>query len=89
MYHVAVVLILFLLICYSACPVCYIPVDQARASMPCSPSPSPVLRDLKYVVDKNPVKTVSLGGSDFGGYPSLKQRTDSFDVQESMTVHCG
>jgi hypothetical protein len=44
---------------------------------------------LTYVVDENPVKTESHGGSDFGGYPSLKQRNDSFDLRESMTVHCG
>ncbi|XP_011029487.1 PREDICTED: uncharacterized protein LOC105129212 [Populus euphratica] len=71
------------------CPVCYISAEQARASMPCSSSASPVLHNLTYVVDENPVKTESHGGSDFGGYPSLKQRNDSFDVRESMTVHCG
>ncbi|KAJ9182897.1 hypothetical protein P3X46_006841 [Hevea brasiliensis] len=57
--------------------------------MPSSPSISPVLRHLTYVVDENPLKTEPHGGSDFGGYPSLKQRNDSFDIQESMTVHCG
>ncbi|KAI9385819.1 hypothetical protein POPTR_011G119300v4 [Populus trichocarpa] len=71
------------------CPVCYISAEQARASMPCSSSASPVLHNLTYVVDENPVKTESHGGSDFGGYPSLKQRNDSFDIRESMTVHCG
>ncbi|KAH0913940.1 hypothetical protein HID58_028386 [Brassica napus] len=29
------------------------------------------------------------GGSEFGGYPSLEDRTNSFDIKESMTVHCG
>ncbi|KAH1063469.1 hypothetical protein J1N35_028456 [Gossypium stocksii] len=71
------------------CPVCYLPVDQAIASMPSSPSASPVLQNLTYVHDENPIKTEPLGGSDFGGYPSIKQRSDSFDVKESMTVHCG
>ncbi|KAJ4832697.1 hypothetical protein Tsubulata_010108 [Turnera subulata] len=71
------------------CPVCYIPPEQARARMPCLPSVSPVLRDLSYVVDKYPVKTEQHGGSDFGGYPSLKQRNDSYNIQESMQVHCG
>ncbi|KAL4341866.1 hypothetical protein GQ457_08G006930 [Hibiscus cannabinus] len=72
------------------CPVCYLPVDQAIASMPPSfPSESPVLQNLTYVHDENPIKTEPHGGSDFGGYPSLKQRNDSFDIKESMTVHCG
>ncbi|KAG8657982.1 hypothetical protein MANES_03G110100v8 [Manihot esculenta] len=71
------------------CSVCYIPVELARARMPSSLSVSPVLRNLTYVVDGNPRKTELHGGSDFGGYPSLKQRNDSFDIRESMTVHCG
>lgn len=71
------------------CPVCYLPVEQAVASMPSSPSKSPVLRNLTYVHDENPYKTETHGGSDFGGYPSLQQRNDSFDIKESMTVHCG
>lgn len=74
---------------YAACPVCYLPVEQAIASMPSSQSASPVLQKLTYVQDENPVKTEPHGGSDFGGYPSLKQRIDSFDIKESMTVHCG
>ncbi|XVF70242.1 hypothetical protein PTKIN_Ptkin11bG0145100 [Pterospermum kingtungense] len=72
-----------------ACPVCYLPVDQAIASMPSSSSVSPVLRNLTYVHDKSPIKSEPHGGSDFGGYPSLKQRNESFDIKESMTVHCG
>ncbi|XP_022717120.1 uncharacterized protein LOC111275840 [Durio zibethinus] len=71
------------------CPVCYLPVDQAIASMPISQSASPVLHNLTYVHDENPIKSEPHGGSDFGGYPSLKQRNDSFDIKESMTVHCG
>uniref|UniRef100_A0A251J462 TOD1/MUCI70 glycosyltransferase-like domain-containing protein n=1 Tax=Manihot esculenta TaxID=3983 RepID=A0A251J462_MANES len=71
------------------CSVCYIPLEQARARMPRSPSVSPVLRNLTYVVDENPLKTEPHGGSNFGGYPSLKRRSDSFDIRESMTVHCG
>ncbi|KAJ6752063.1 hypothetical protein OIU85_002482 [Salix viminalis] len=31
------------------CPVCYISAEQARASIPCSSSASPVLRNLTYV----------------------------------------
>uniref|UniRef100_A0A7C9EV00 TOD1/MUCI70 glycosyltransferase-like domain-containing protein n=1 Tax=Opuntia streptacantha TaxID=393608 RepID=A0A7C9EV00_OPUST len=71
------------------CPVCYLPVEWAVASMPTSPSLSPVLRNLSYVHEQSPTKTERHGGSDFGGYPSLKQRNDSFDIKESMTVHCG
>ncbi|XVF04225.1 hypothetical protein REPUB_Repub05bG0064000 [Reevesia pubescens] len=72
-----------------SCSVCYLPVDQAIVSMPSSPSASPVLHNLTYVHDENPIKSEPHEGSDFGGYPSLKQRNDSFDIKESMTVHCG
>ncbi|KAH9650680.1 putative tRNA (met) cytidine acetyltransferase [Citrus sinensis] len=71
------------------CPVCYVPVEQAIASMPSSPSESPVLQNLTYIHDENPVKTETHGGSDFGGYPFLKQRNGSYEIKESMTVHCG
>lgn len=71
------------------CPVCYLPSEQAMASMPSSPSASPVLRHLTYFQEERPVKTETHGGSDFGGYPSLKLRNDSFTIKESMTVHCG
>lgn len=74
---------------YAACPVCYVPVEQAIASMPSSPSESPVLQNLTYIHDEKPVKTETHGGSDFGGYPSLKQRNGSYEIKESMTVHCG
>ncbi|XP_073124013.1 probable hexosyltransferase MUCI70 [Henckelia pumila] len=71
------------------CPVCYIPVEHAIASIPKFPSESPVLRHLTYFSEENPLRIESNGGSEFGGYPSLKQRKDSFDITESMTVHCG
>ncbi|KAL9236419.1 hypothetical protein vseg_011094 [Gypsophila vaccaria] len=71
------------------CPVCYLPVDQAVSSMPSLPSESPVLRNLSFIHEENPTKSEPHGGSDFGGYPSLQQRNDSFDIQESMSVHCG
>lgn len=65
------------------------PVEQAIASMPESPSISPVLRSLKYVQEENPIKSELHGGSDFGGYPSLEDRNTAFDIKETMTVHCG
>ncbi|KAI8011251.1 hypothetical protein LOK49_LG06G00737 [Camellia lanceoleosa] len=71
------------------CPVCYLPVEQAIATMPSSPSASPVLRHLTYYREENPTKTEPHGGSEFGGYPTFKLRNDSFDIKESMTVHCG
>jgi hypothetical protein len=73
----------------TACPVCYIPVEEAIARMPTLPSPSPVLQNLKYVYEENLSRGAEFGGSEFGGYPTLKQRNESFDVQESMSVHCG
>lgn len=87
--HCRILLIRFLLTSISACPVCYVPVEQAIASMPIFPSASPVLRTLTYVHDENPVKIESHGGSEFGGYPSLEDRDATFDVKEAMTVHCG
>lgn len=71
------------------CPVCYLPVEQAIAVMPRSASVSPVISNLSYKLDENPTRTEPFGGSEFGGYPSLKQRDDSFDIKESMQVHCG
>lgn len=71
------------------CPVCYRSVEQALASMPSSPSTSPVLKHLTYYHEEDPIKTERHGGSDFGGFPSLRQRNESFAIKESMTVHCG
>ncbi|KAL8228137.1 hypothetical protein R6Q57_015721 [Mikania cordata] len=70
------------------CPVCYLPVEEAIAMMPNSSSFSPILQNLTYIHEENLTKT-EFGGSEFGGYPSLKQRLESFDIKESMTVHCG
>eukprot|EP00268_Persea_americana_P025880 TRINITY_DN2522_c0_g1_i12.p1 TRINITY_DN2522_c0_g1~~TRINITY_DN2522_c0_g1_i12.p1 ORF type:complete len:617 (+),score=103.40 TRINITY_DN2522_c0_g1_i12:923-2773(+) len=71
------------------CPVCYLPVELAIAFMPTDPSVSPVLKSLTYVSEEPPISPPPLGGSPFGGYPSLKQRNDSFDIKENMSVHCG
>ncbi|XP_021754881.1 uncharacterized protein LOC110720174 [Chenopodium quinoa] len=71
------------------CPVCYLSNKQAEASMPSLPSASPVLQHLTFVQGENSTKSETHRGSDFGGYRSLKQRNDSFDITESMTVHCG
>lgn len=79
----------FLVTSAVACPVCYVPVEQAMAFMPTVPSASPVLKNLTYVSEELPIHPPSFGGSPFGGYPSLKQRNDSFEIKESMNVHCG
>ncbi|KAG8494472.1 hypothetical protein CXB51_011922 [Gossypium anomalum] len=71
------------------CPVCYLPVDEAVALMPKVPSFSPVLKNLTYIYEENLNKETEFGGSNFGGYPTLKQRDDSYDIRESMNVHCG
>ncbi|KAF5811944.1 putative ceramidase [Helianthus annuus] len=70
------------------CPVCYLPVEDCIALMPTLPSYSPVLHNLTYIHDESFIKS-EFGGSDFGGYPSLKQRYESYDIRESMAVHCG
>ncbi|KAM7255252.1 hypothetical protein ACFE04_020493 [Oxalis oulophora] len=71
------------------CPVCYLPVDEAIALMPKVPSYSPLLKNLTYVYEKDLNRDTEFGGSEFGGYPTLKQRNDSYDIRELMSVHCG
>jgi len=51
--------------------------------MPDAPSFSPGVSNLAYIHEENSEKP------EFGGYPSLMQRNDSYDVRESMSVHCG
>lgn len=67
---------------------CYLPVEDAIALMPKLPSFSPVLHNLTYIHDESLNKS-EFGGSDFGGYPTLKQRYESYDIKDSMEVHCG
>ncbi|XP_078428277.1 putative hexosyltransferase MUCI70 [Wolffia australiana] len=71
------------------CPVCYVPVEQAIAFMPSTPSVSPVLKNLTFFYEEDLPINGSRGGSSFGGHPSLEQRNETFHVKESMTVHCG
>ncbi|GFQ07121.1 hypothetical protein PHJA_002856200 [Phtheirospermum japonicum] len=70
------------------CPVCYLPLEDAIARMPNAPSFSPVLKNLTYIHEESLTKS-EFGGSEFGGYPSLRLRSDSYDIRESMSVHCG
>ncbi|CAN1129567.1 Probable hexosyltransferase MUCI70 [Linum perenne] len=71
------------------CPVCYLPVQEAINLMPKLPSFSPVIKNLTYIYENPLTKNGEFGGSDFGGYPTLAQRTDSYEIRESMSVHCG
>ncbi|CAL5405867.1 unnamed protein product [Camellia sinensis] len=50
------------------CPVCYLPVEQAIARIPRSPSVSAVIHRLNYFHEENPIKTEPHGGSEFGGF---------------------
>ncbi|KAL3627774.1 putative hexosyltransferase muci70 [Castilleja foliolosa] len=70
------------------CPVCYLPLEDAIARMPNAPSFSPVLKNLTYIHEESLTHS-EFGGSEFGGYPSLGLRSDSYDIRESMSVHCG
>lgn len=63
-------------------------MEQVLSLMPNASSFSPVLKNLTYIHEENLTKT-EFGGSEFGGYPSLAQRNDSYDIKESMSVHCG
>ncbi|KAH9796996.1 F3H9.11 protein [Citrus sinensis] len=71
------------------CPVCYLPVEEVIALMPKVPSFSPVLKNLTYITEPVLNREAEFGGSDFGGYPPLAQRNNSYDIRESMSVHCG
>ncbi|EEF50857.1 conserved hypothetical protein [Ricinus communis] len=71
------------------CPVCYLPVEEAIALMPKFPSYSPVVKNLTYIYEDPLSRDGEFGGSDFGGYPTLKQRSESYDIRDSMNVHCG
>lgn len=64
-------------------------MEEAVALMPNASSDSPVLKKLDYIYEENLRRETEFGGSDFGGYPTIAQRTDSFDIRESMRVHCG
>lgn len=57
--------------------------------MPSSPSFSPILKNLTYIHEKPLNRKTEFGGSDFGGYPTLKQRRRSFNIKGTMSVHCG
>lgn len=70
------------------CPVCYLDIDQVISLIPNASSFSPVVKNLTHVHQENLTKT-EFGGSEFGGYPSLSQRNDSYDVRETMCVYCG
>lgn len=75
---------------HTACPVCYLPVEKAIQLMPAIPSDTPIINNLTYVTERvSAMPTPGNGGSDFGGYPTLKQREDYFNIRESMHVHCG
>ncbi|KAF3610467.1 hypothetical protein DY000_02047211 [Brassica cretica] len=71
------------------CPVCYLPVQEAIALMPDAPSFSPLLKNLTYIHEDPLNRDTEFGGSDFGGYPTLKHRNHSFDFKETMNIHCG
>ncbi|KAJ6935522.1 hypothetical protein NC652_010515 [Populus alba x Populus x berolinensis] len=57
--------------------------------MPKVPSFSPVIKNLTYIYEDLLSGERDFGGSDFGGYPTLKHRSDSYHIRESMSVHCG
>ncbi|KAJ4749679.1 transmembrane protein (DUF616) [Rhynchospora pubera] len=72
------------------CPVCYVSVEQAMSIIPVKPSLSPVLKNLEFISDENLVERgLPSGGSSFGGYPSLLERDLSYDIRDSMRIHCG
>ncbi|PKI79494.1 hypothetical protein CRG98_000125 [Punica granatum] len=57
--------------------------------MPKVPSFSPVIKNLTFIYEENLNRETEFGGSDFSGYPTLRQRNDSYDIRESMSIHCG
>lgn len=74
----------------SACPVCYLPVEQAISLMPKAPSIYFVIWNLTYVYEVNSNRTEAFGGFEFGGYPSISEVEEwFFKLKESMNVCCG
>uniref|UniRef100_A0A0D6R272 TOD1/MUCI70 glycosyltransferase-like domain-containing protein n=2 Tax=Araucaria cunninghamii TaxID=56994 RepID=A0A0D6R272_ARACU len=72
------------------CPVCYLPLEDAIKLMPAVPSATPVLKNLTFVTEAaSAVPSHGSSGSEFGGYTTLKQRDDYFNIRESMHIHCG
>ncbi|KAG6511800.1 hypothetical protein ZIOFF_029877 [Zingiber officinale] len=57
--------------------------------IPPSPLAFPILKNLRYVLEDDLIANESNSGSIFGGHPSLQERTESFNIKESMRVHCG
>lgn len=77
----------FVFFVFVACDVCYVPPSHAMIFMPTLPSVSPILKELNYFTESS--FNGSIEGSQFSGQPSLQQRNDSYDLKESMSVHCG
>lgn len=71
----------------TACPVFYLPIEEVAKLIPAIPSAT-LGKKLTYVTEvASVVPTQGNSGSDFCGYPTLKQRDDNFNVQVSMHVH--
>lgn len=74
------------------CPVCYLDSQLAISQIPPPGTyTSPTLKRLTYVSGERAARkpAADAPGSAFGGYPSLHDRAQSFQVREQMTVHCG
>ncbi|KAJ7190048.1 hypothetical protein O6H91_13G012400 [Diphasiastrum complanatum] len=73
------------------CPVCYLPVKEALREMPVSKFVAPyILKDLSYVHQQDAMEGFGLvGGTDFGGHQTMEEREKSFQIRESMHIHCG
>ncbi|CAA6672995.1 unnamed protein product [Spirodela intermedia] len=61
--------------CYSSHAICTISISRTEV--------------LTYFSEEDSTINESNGGSLFGGHPSLEQRNETFNIKESMTVHCG
>ncbi|XP_024524730.1 uncharacterized protein LOC9655520 isoform X1 [Selaginella moellendorffii] len=71
------------------CPVCYLPVEEAKKLYPPSGVfPSLIVQNLTYVREDASTAATS-PGSAFGGHPTLEDRKRSHKIEESMHLYCG
>ncbi|MCO5610122.1 hypothetical protein L7F22_064357 [Adiantum nelumboides] len=73
------------------CPVCYLPVKRAVDAMPAfSSMESSPINQLAYIEESSTLfHAEGLESTNFGGHPSLEDRTKSYRIQENMKIHCG
>lgn len=73
------------------CPVCYLPIERAVDAMPAySVVESSPINELSYIEESFMfLDAEGRLSMNFGGHPSLEDRSKSYQIQERMKMHCG